>query len=166
MNHYIYCRINNREPTKIERALFDKPLLEIHHRNFDSQLNEINANGNCIPGVRRLFVDVFGNYYPCERTGQAFNIGNIHTGTEKNKIKKIFEDYIKQSCEICFNCWAVRLCTVCLAQARKGNYFDINRKTENCTKNTAFLSTMFQTYATILEENPNGMAWAENRKLI
>lgn len=71
-------------------------------------------NGQCIPGVNRLFVDVNGEFYPCEKVVEdgTLSIGNIKIGFDLDKvinlmnIGKITEDE-------CKSCWAVHFCEIC-----------------------------------------------------
>ncbi|MFB3765154.1 MAG: radical SAM protein [Methanotrichaceae archaeon] len=68
----------------------------------------------CIPGTK-LFVDVTGEYYACEKLNNAFPIGNVDTGLNFSDISKIIGNYISHmdkcpSCEIsrnCINCYQV-----------------------------------------------------------
>ena len=43
----------------------------------------------CIPGVHKLFVDVLGNYYPCEKVCEESKdmiIGNVESGFDKSQV--------------------------------------------------------------------------------
>lgn len=49
-----------------------------------------HPGGTCIPGLKKLFVDVDGNFYPCERIDEKsslMNIGNIYDGFNISKIR-------------------------------------------------------------------------------
>lgn len=46
----------------------------------------------CIPGVHKLFVDVLGNYYPCEKVCEESKdmiIGNVESGFDKSQVDKL-----------------------------------------------------------------------------
>ena len=47
-----------------------------------------HPSGPCIPGVHKLFVDVLGNYYPCEKVCEESKdmiIGNVESGLISHK---------------------------------------------------------------------------------
>ena len=73
-------------------------------------------NGQCIPGIQRIFVDCDGVFYPCEKIieNETLQIGNVQTGFNLSKIKemlcigKLLEDRCKK-------CWAMRFCEICVS---------------------------------------------------
>lgn len=83
------------------------------------QTNELpdtaHHSGPCIPGTQRLFMDVYGNLYPCEKCSESselVRIGHIDTGFDIDKIRKLLNiGEITQ--ENCVNCWAFRFCYIC-----------------------------------------------------
>lgn len=49
-------------------------------------------SGPCVPGIQRLFVDVEGNLYPCERVSEAskaVRMGHIDTGFDIDKARAL-----------------------------------------------------------------------------
>jgi uncharacterized protein len=153
---YIDLRVNsaNESVHQFLSALFDRPIIRIHRRELKPMGTDFPPNGICVPGVRRLFVDVEGNFYPCERVGAAFRIGNVNTGIERRKVQSVIKKYIKESTEDCIKCWAVRLCGLCFSSARKGPNFDLGRKKENCYEERSDLDGSLVLYAEIMERNP------------
>jgi uncharacterized protein len=111
-------------------------------------------NGICVPGVRKLFVDVEGKFYPCEKVGRAFCIGNANKGIEIKKVRSMIKRYIEESRKDCLNCWAVRLCGICFTSVRKGNKFDFERKKDSCVNQRNSLHNALTLYAKIMEKNP------------
>lgn len=81
-----------------------------------SKLSEkMSHSGPCIPGVRRTFVDVNGNLYPCERVSElsdAMKIGHLDTGFKIEKARKLL-NVSKLTEDKCIDCWALRHCTLC-----------------------------------------------------
>ncbi|MEO0185832.1 MAG: radical SAM protein [candidate division WOR-3 bacterium] len=152
---YIRRRISGQEPTKFERALFEKPLVQLHLRKIDEPYEAMGMNGCCIPGLRKIFVNTDGRIYPCERVMMAYNIGNIDSGIEIDKIMNIAKEYIMYSEDDCINCWAAKGCGACFSTAVKNNRFDIERKRERCAVLKESRHIDFVTYATIMEENSN-----------
>jgi len=160
--NYIFARANNKEPTRFEKSIFEKSLIKIHRRTFGKPDAFISPNGICQPGLKRLFINLEGKFHPCERVGQAFNIGDVDNGFNLAKIKTMIEDYINLSEENCVKCWAVRLCGICYGGARKGSGFDSQRKKEHCTIILNNLHNSLITYATIMETNSKAFDFAKN----
>jgi uncharacterized protein len=161
-DNYISCRINNKEPTKFGKSLFDKAMIRIHKRQITKKINHINANGICLPGIRKFFVDAKGDIFPCERVGQAYNLGHITTGINKCRIKEIVSDYITVSINKCLNCWASRLCTMCFGYARTGSQLDPVKKDKNCSDMLSIITNNLTVYSTILEKNPHALDFVKN----
>lgn len=144
------------------KGLFERPLVRIHRRGLSPLGEHCPPNGICVPGVRRLFVDVTGRFYPCEKVGQAFSIGHVDTGIEIPKVRSLLDRYICGSVEDCAGCWAVRLCGICLAQTRKSKDLDFDRKRENCSVERANLHNSLVLYAEIMERNPKAFDFVED----
>jgi len=164
---YIKNRINNKEPSSLQKAIFEKILITIHKRSI-SRLSIAPANGICIPGERRLFVNIDGKFYPCERIGEfkSFCIGDIEKGLNFKKIRNLMENYIVNSEKECLKCWAVRLCDLCYQSIKKGSIISFERKKEWCKNHKFFLNDAFITYATIMENNPNAFEFSKNIKIV
>ncbi len=78
-------------------------------------LDVIAPGGPCIPGKSRLMVSVNGDFYPCERVNEtnANCIGNLKRGFDIAKAQRIL-NVGTISEKACQNCWALRLCTICI----------------------------------------------------
>ena len=89
-------------------------------------------NGPCIAGVNRLFVNVYGDFYPCERGYEepVLSIGNIETGYNMKKILEFLNIGLVTE-EDCKTCWAMRYCKMCVLQC-----YDIEQKviSKQCKK--------------------------------
>lgn len=73
--------------------------------------------GPCIPGILRLFIDVDGKFYPCEKVSELNEqvcIGNLEKGFDYEKMKAILniEKFTSQKCK---ECWAYQDCRLCVA---------------------------------------------------
>lgn len=75
-----------------------------------------HPGGPCVPGLHRFFVDVDGNFYPCERITEdaAFQVGNLETGFDLEKVEKII-NVGRCTKEECLACWAFVYCGTCIA---------------------------------------------------
>lgn len=77
-----------------------------------------HRGGPCIPGVRSLFLNSEGDFYPCEKVSELSDvarIGNINTGLSIEKVSNIL-NLEKRTEENCHNCWAYEYCSLCIAQ--------------------------------------------------
>ena len=153
LKQYIDLRVANGFVSQFLSGIFEKELLMIHKRQQKPTGANCGPNGICVPGVRRLFVNVEGRFYPCERVGETFCIGDVDKGIESRKVRSVIKKYIKGSTD-CLNCWAVRLCGLCFTSARKGYKFDFGRKKEICINERDNLHDSLVIYAEIMERNP------------
>ncbi len=72
-------------------------------------------SGPCIPSVTKIFVNVYGDFFPCEKIIESpiSKIGSLKEGldldriTQQMNIGKISEKRCKQ-------CWAARFCEICV----------------------------------------------------
>lgn len=141
-----------------------------------SELNKIRQEGNrreelprcwhhggpCITGLFHTFLNLKGEFYPCEKISELSEIckiGNIDTGIDVEKAKKLLniETYTTEECK---ECWAYDYCQIC---ALHGDAFSriskekilkecpyIKRRTENILLDCCVLEELgydFQTYS-------------------
>ena len=95
--------------------------------------------GPCIPGQLRLFVDIDGNYYPCERvseTSEVMRIGNLKTGFDLGKCRDIL-NIGALTAEKCKNCWVFASCNLCAKHADNGNELSGDLKCSHCNESIA-----------------------------
>lgn len=81
-----------------------------------------HPNGTCIPGLKKLFVDVWGNLYPCERAdenSEFLRIGTIYKGFDFEKVRYLL-NVAATTENKCKNCWAFYGCTMCPVAADTG----------------------------------------------
>ncbi len=103
-----------------------------------SRQKYIHHNGPCIPGVRKLFVDVNGNFFPCEKANdlsQNLQIGDVENGINIEKVKKIY-NLGKINEEECKSCWAIRLCSCCAVNIDDGKCISKELKRNWCDAKT------------------------------
>ena len=102
-------------------------------------LDTMSHSGPCIPGQRRLFIDVNGNFFPCERvseTSDAMKIGDLKNGFDFENARKILNvaDLTEKQC---CNCFAIRHCTTCAKYCDNNGELSAELKLSNC-KNVRF----------------------------
>ena len=96
-------------------------------------------SGPCIPGSRRLFVTVDGEFYPCERVSEnsaAMHIGNLDEGINVDNAKKIM-NIGKITQENCIKCWALPNCSMCATNADENGIFSEKEKAKFCPNSRA-----------------------------
>lgn len=103
--------------------------------------------GPCVPGVLRLYVDVNGFFYPCEKTSSSVIIGSIDTGLDVKKVSEIL-NIAKLSENECKKCWGIRFCSMCVNHCVDISNNQICRtvKTENCIRQKKLIETFFKKY--------------------
>ncbi|NFG63092.1 Cys-rich peptide radical SAM maturase CcpM [Clostridium sp. CMCC3677] len=117
-----------------------------------------HPSGSCIPGTQRLFMNVDGFFYPCERvseTSEIMEIGHIDTGFDINKVMNLF-NFGKINKEACKNCWAIRHCSMCagLLEADE-NEFSQEKREECCKSIKASVEENFKDYCFLKEFGHN-----------
>ncbi len=133
-----------------------KGLLKIHKRGLsDMPMKKYYFNGCCIPGGRRLYITVDGEYHICERIGEAPSIGNVHDGINIPKIQeKYIDEYIEMSRPYCQKCWAAHLCGICYASCYDQNGLDMDTKKIRCLSEKFGIENQLIQYHEVLEKDP------------
>lgn len=131
-----FNRIDNKYVSKLVQHHYEHINTNLSkNRGKTTLLNEeAHHGGPCIPGVLRLFVDVNGMFFPCERVdenSEAMKIGNIYDGYNIDKIKNLLN--IGQiTSESCIDCWAFNFCTICAALADDNGKLSASKKLSKC----------------------------------
>lgn len=104
-------------------------------RSVACELGDVaSPGGPCIPGVTRLFVDVKGRLFPCERCSEkseVMNIGSLSQGFDYEKSRAML-NVAQIGAEECKNCWAIFRCTICATQIEDGACFSLEKRRERC----------------------------------
>ena len=137
-------------------GLFLAPFIKLYrramYRSFGSRMN---LNGCCKPGSRRLFVDIAGTFYSCERTEKYQKIGNCDIGIDDAQVSMLTSIYTDTRTKKCRRCWAQRLCGDCFASlscSDRGN--DPEYVAENCDGTRMMLSNALRDFCFLAEKNP------------
>lgn len=98
-------------------------------------LPEVGApSGPCIPGKRRLFVTVDGEFFPCERVSEVskvMNIGNLDNGFELKRAYDLL-NIGKLTAVECKKCWALTKCNICAKAIEKDGKLSADAKLLMC----------------------------------
>lgn len=159
------------EHTERKKALFsdavaDKGLAIIHKRLLsDKPVKNYGMNGCCVPGERRIYVTVNGEFLICEKVGNIPSIGNVNEGFYKERIRKLYiHDFIQEAKKFCAECWAVNLCSMCYVNCfdEIGTHFAYRH--DSCRSERLYLENNLIRYHKIMEENPERLAEYNQRE--
>lgn len=121
----------------------------IHNREIRQNRRPKNhPGGPCIIGQHKLFCDVEGNLYPCERvseTSPVMQIGNIEDGIDINAATRIL-NIGKISSDECGVCWAFDYCSQCVAFADGVTDFSKEKRLMGCNAVRSNLEDMIRDY--------------------
>lgn len=126
-------------------------------RNRSSFRNELpkkwHHGGPCIPGSNRLFVNVDGDFFPCEKvceTSEFVTMGNVNTGIDLNKAKNILniENINKEKC---YDCWIYSNCFLCAQSLKDLNINEYNNLDEECNLMRREIEESFKDYCVLKE---------------
>ncbi len=112
------ARILRDEDPKMLRRCFDNDLKAMAIKDDKVLPEELMLNGSCYPGKRRLFVDVDGNYRPCERFGPRLKIGGVGNQVQEELVDELIDYFAQMRTDVCGECWGQRVCTPCLQHAK------------------------------------------------
>ena len=89
--------------------------------------------GPCLPGVRKTFIDVHGNIFPCEKVVETkeLKIGTLETGFDIKKAASLL-NVGKTTDEHCKKCWAFYHCASCVAGSIDGAKISPRRRLARC----------------------------------
>lgn len=91
-------------------------------------------SGPCVSGCRKLFVNVSGDFYPCEKVNEmseAMKIGSLETGINVEKVKAHI-NIAQLTPEKCINCWAQANCDLCQKYVADGDELSAQKKVKLC----------------------------------
>ena len=103
-------------------------------------------SGPCIPGCAKMFVDIYGNVYPCEKSSdRSLIFGNVNSDKifNINAAKNLMNLYgISQAS--CSKCWAFRFCKLCAVFASNKENMSLDILTTECNFNNQQLFNSFK----------------------
>ena len=147
---------NDEDMSQMVDQYIKTDLRRIHERLITSKPIEVlPCNGCCIPGRRRLYITVSGEFQICEKMGKSIPLGNIENGIN---IEQVYEKYIKEyedkSLPECSKCWASALCGLCYIMAYDEKGINMEKKRISCLGQKAAALDNLRKYHILLEEQP------------
>lgn len=112
-----------------------------------------HPSGPCIPGVHKLFVDVKGDFYPCEKVCECSSdmiIGNIQYGFNLNEVNRHL-NIGKITEEQCKKCWCAKYCYICSVHLDQGQGLSSDLKQRHCTRVRNSIEDDFKDYCLLYE---------------
>lgn len=152
---YKLGRLEKKHVSNLNLAYFERLISTYHEkRTPTSGLYDYgHPGGPCIPGQRRLFMDVDGVFYPCERVSEisdVMKIGTLESGFDLEKCMKIL-NIGKITEQSCINCWAFRYCTQCAPFADDTKDLTAEKRLRQCVSTKRDVEEQLKDYCTLLE---------------
>lgn len=152
---------------EIAKEEFIKDLLSVHKRfRVDEPSKIYGMNGCCVPGGRKLYVTVTGEYRICEKMGPSPAIGNVNDGIDIEKIRKEYvNDFINEAVKYCKDCWAINLCNVCYTECYDENGVNFKKRFRRCESHRVSKEQVLAEYHEILEKDPEKLEFLNTYEL-
>lgn len=112
----------------------------------------IKHTGACVPG-NKIFVDVNGNFYICEKVGRSIVIGNVEEGINYEKCAQVVNRYNNLVVHKCRNCVIRNNCKRCYVSIDMDEN-KINIPAESCKKQIEDYFADLSFAYSIFESNP------------
>lgn len=137
--------------------LFEQYISNIDNRmcnRITSDLgNTTTHSGPCVPAVNKLFVNVDGVFYPCEKVNEESEvmlIGDVSNGInlEKTLVLLNVGNITEKACK---NCWAIRHCNSCVIMADGGDALSESLKLKRCKEIKNNVEILFKNYFMLKE---------------
>jgi uncharacterized protein len=158
----------------LQRKLFEQTFLKLHKR-FEIFGNDRSgrplitkqycALSTCIPGERRTFVTIDGDYFSCERVtvSSHFKIGNVNEGFDVPQIRRLLEEWVDLSKEECEFCWCLPMCGAgCWSSVNNGTKPTASLKKKHCINWRKQVHRRLIDYCSILEKGPSNLDYIED----
>lgn len=139
------------------KAQIQKNLHIVHRREiYEKPMGTYFFNGCCVPGARRMHVNVEGKFLPCERVGTVPYLGDVNNGFDYDCIKKYYvQDFMEEAVEYCKHCWAVHMCSSCYIDCFDDDKINMSYRHSGCKYIRYNLQKALEQYHSILESNPD-----------
>ncbi|TFF90217.1 MAG: radical SAM protein, partial [Promethearchaeota archaeon] len=132
-----------------------KYLLVIYNRDINPLESNKKMINTYVPGAHRLVVHPDGEYGFCIQGAESFRIGNVEAGLNFEKLFKIINKTEKFLSEHCINCWAFRICPICIGFFTKNSNLSEKLFFKSCYEIKHHLNSVFELYLKINKLNPD-----------
>ncbi len=146
----------------LQRAYFEQAFLRLHKRPYATQdhpiiTDRMCVSSACIPGIRRTFVTVDGDYLVCERVPESdyMIIGNVREGVDVSKVREMYKEWVECNADECRLCWCLTICQAgCFSNVHENGVVTQNAKRKACTISRESIHRSLINYCSVLEHNP------------
>lgn len=151
---YRINKLDEKHVSKIVKEYYEYLNRVMNNHRYADKLHEKgHHSGPCIPGVQRLFVNIYGDLYPCERVSEdseIMKIGHVDEGFYIEKIRALL-NVGKLTEDKCKNCWSYRFCTLCASAADNFTELSKEKKETFCRHVLANADAMLKDYCSLKE---------------
>ena len=115
--------------------------------------------GQCVVGVRKIFVSSSGSLYPCEKVegGIDVEIGHVTSGVDLDKVDALMGRFRAVVEDRCGECWMRHMCTGCLMQTVHGGKFDSDKMDHTCRVRRDGQAKLVGLYASLISEDTGAL---------
>ncbi len=160
------------DASPVANMLFREIMFGIHMREINDDAKKRIVNYKCFPGNVRMFCDIRGTYFACEKceNTKTMSLGDVWNGMDVGRSENLLEIY--RHVADCGNCVAQRHCTNCFTNFFENENQDgmlvgeaFDTKCRSMRQGTAMNMKM---YTDIMEKNPDafGKSWKVSDKLV
>jgi uncharacterized protein len=146
--------ISEKNISHIVKSYYEYIKTLLYDRNISDYIGEDgHPGGPCIPGSHKLFVDINGKFYPCEKLNECSDelvIGDINRGFFMDKIEKIL-NVGKLTKEDCVNCWCGKFCYQCVLFVEDGNGISKEMRKSRCKSVMNEIDKLIKDYCLVKE---------------
>jgi uncharacterized protein len=177
LNNLVSGKIN-QDPSapefRLQRAMFEQDWTKLHKRFKIYNVPEIGKPfigekfctlSTCLPGQRRAFLDVDGNYYICERIPESpyLKIGDVNQGIDVAKIRQLLAEWVDLTKQYCSSCWCLPICGVgCWSTVCDGEKPTEGLKKQACARHIDKMHRLLVDYCSVLETNPHALDYIKD----
>ncbi len=155
---------------KIQTALFQGPLLQFYRRGYckaDRPFSSASFHSLplCIPGIRRLFITVDGDYYPCEQSllTKHMEVGNVYEDINVSKVHHMLEKFTALSRDECRFCWCLPTCDAgCHVAVCENGKLSKTAKQQFCSSCRKVTHQTMVDMCEVLEQNPHAFDYSKS----
>jgi hypothetical protein len=138
-------------------SIIRERLSTIHYRQLRTSENSEYYKIPCFPGYQKLFLDINGVYYPCERTERSpnYQLGTVESGFNVQKAILLMDKF--RNMADCVRCETRYLCELCYAELRECcvDTFDRKDYEKRCDIVRNSVRKYLSDYVFLAESDPN-----------
>ncbi len=158
-------RLDEKYVSKLMLPYFDRLKTSMYNKRKTTRSlpDKVHHGGPCVPGAQRLFMNVRGDFFPCERVSEVsevMKIGNVDEGFYIDKVQRLL-NIGKLTEDKCKNCWSFRFCTLCAASADNLTDLSPEHKLKRCSDVKNLTGDIIKNYCALAEL---GYKFGDNEK--